>query len=46
MLSALSSNFDADNEQEIERISEGVVDPVGTFYRYSLARSIMRRTKQ
>jgi F420-non-reducing hydrogenase small subunit len=45
MLSALSSNFDAENEEEIERIASGVVDPIGTFYRYSLARSLLRRVK-
>ena len=45
MLSALSSNFDADTEQEIERIASGVLDPIGTFYRYSLARSLLRRTR-
>jgi F420-non-reducing hydrogenase small subunit len=46
MLSALSSNIDADNEGEIQRIAEGVIDPIGTFYRYSLARSSLRRTKR
>ena len=45
MLSALSSNFDAENEEEIERIASGVVDPIGTFYRYGLARSLLRRAK-
>lgn len=45
MLSALSSNFDADNEEDAARIAEGVADPIGTFYRYSLARSLLRRAK-
>jgi F420-non-reducing hydrogenase small subunit len=45
MLSALSSNFDAENEEEIEQIASGVTDPIGTFYRYTLARSLLRRTK-
>ncbi len=45
MLSALSSNFDADNEEDARRIADGVVDPIGTFYRYSLARSLLRRAK-
>jgi F420-non-reducing hydrogenase small subunit len=44
MLSALSSNFDAESEEEIERIASGVLDPIGTFYRYTLARSLLRRT--
>ena len=45
MLSALSSNFDAESEEEIGRIADGVLDPIGTFYRYSLARSLLRRIK-
>jgi hypothetical protein len=45
MLSALSSNFDAGNEEDAARIAEGVVDPIGTFYRYSLASSLLRRAK-
>ena len=45
MLSALSSNFDADTEEDATRIADGVVDPIGTFYRYTLARSLLRRSK-
>ena len=45
MLSALASNFDSENEEEIQKIAEGVVDPIGTFYRYGLARSLLRRAK-
>jgi F420-non-reducing hydrogenase small subunit len=45
MLSALSSNFDADTEEDAARIADGVVDPIGTFYRYGLARSLLRRAK-
>jgi F420-non-reducing hydrogenase small subunit len=45
MLSALSSNFDADNEEDAARIADGVVDPIGTFYRYALARSLLGRSK-
>jgi F420-non-reducing hydrogenase small subunit len=46
MLSALSSIFDAQSEDEIQKIADGVVDPLGTFYRFSMARSLMRRTKK
>jgi F420-non-reducing hydrogenase small subunit len=46
MLSALSSIFDAEDEEQIQKISEGILDPIGTFYRFSLARSSMRRTKK
>jgi F420-non-reducing hydrogenase small subunit len=45
MLSALSSLFDAESEEDIERLAKSIVDPIGTFYRFSLARSFMRRTK-
>jgi len=44
MLSALSSIFDAQSEDEIQKITDGLVDPIGTFYRFSMARSLMRRT--
>lgn len=46
MLSALSSIFDAQNEQEAQRLADSVPDPIGTFYRFSLARSPLRRTKR
>ncbi|HTO94862.1 MAG TPA: oxidoreductase [Bacteroidota bacterium] len=43
MLSALSSVIDAHEEKEIERILDQIADPMGTFYRFSLAHSILRR---
>ena len=44
MMTALASVIDSDDPEEIERIvSEGIPDPVGTFYRFSLARSLLRR---
>lgn len=46
MLSALSSMFDAESEEDIQRLADSVPDPLGTFYRFSLGRSLMRRTKQ
>lgn len=45
MLSALSSIFDAESEEEIAKLADSIVDPIGTFYRFGLARSPMRRTK-
>ena len=45
MLSALASIFEAENEEDISKLAERVPDPIGTFYRFSLARSLMRRTK-
>jgi F420-non-reducing hydrogenase small subunit len=42
-LSSISSNIDATESADIERILSGIPDPIGTFYRYGLARSILRR---
>jgi F420-non-reducing hydrogenase small subunit len=45
-LSAISSIIDSNDEAEIEKIVETVPDPVGTFYRYSLPSSMLRRKRQ
>jgi F420-non-reducing hydrogenase small subunit len=42
MLSSLCSNVASKDETEIDRILEGLPDPVGTFYRYGLAKSLLR----
>lgn len=41
-LSALASIVDSDDEEEIQRILDGIVDPLGTFYRFGLANSMLR----
>lgn len=43
MLSSLASSVDAREEKEIEGVLAGLPDPVGTFYRYGLAKSLLRR---
>lgn len=43
ILSSLCANIAAEDEKEIEKVLSGIPDPVGTFYRYSLARSLLRR---
>jgi F420-non-reducing hydrogenase small subunit len=43
ILSALASTVDATEEAEISKILAGIPDPVGTFYRYGLAKSLIRR---
>ncbi len=43
ILSAIASIVDSKDEGEIERILAGIPDPIGTFYRYSLPASILRR---
>jgi len=40
-LSAISSNLDASEDEEIVRLLDGIVDPAGTFYRYSLPASLL-----
>lgn len=42
-LSSLASIIDVDDVQEIEKIAESVLDPIGLFYMYSLPSSILRR---
>ncbi len=46
MVSALASVIDAQDPQEIEGILDQIVDPIGTFYRFSLAHSILRRVEK
>lgn len=43
MLSSLCSNIESKEGAGINKTLEGIPDPVGTFYRYGLARSILRR---
>jgi F420-non-reducing hydrogenase small subunit len=45
MITALASVIDSDDPEEIDRIiHEGIPDPIGTFYRFSLAASQLRRS--
>lgn len=43
MLSAIATMIDADQPEEIEKIVDTIDDPAGTFYRFSLPGSILRR---
>jgi F420-non-reducing hydrogenase small subunit len=43
MLSSLCSNISENDEEGIDRILDGIPDPVGTFYRYGLAASLLRK---
>ena len=43
MLSSLCANVEAKEEGEIDRALTGFPDPVGTLYRYGLAKSLLRR---
>lgn len=42
-MSAIASLVDAEDEREIATLMEQIVDPVGTFYRYSLPASLLHR---
>ena len=44
-LSAFASILDTNDEKEIERIVSTIVDPAGTFYRFSLPSSILKRKR-
>jgi len=44
-LNAVASVIDSNDPVEIQRIIDDIQDPVGTFYRYSLADSILRRAR-
>jgi F420-non-reducing hydrogenase small subunit len=43
ILSSLCANVAPKEEPEIDRVLAGIPDPVGTFYRYGLAKSMLRR---
>ncbi|MBK9138069.1 MAG: oxidoreductase [Verrucomicrobia bacterium] len=43
ILSSLCANIEAKDEAGINKALEGIPDPVGTFYRYGLAKSLLRR---
>lgn len=42
-LSAFASMLDTNDEEEIQRLVDTIADPAGTFYRFSLPSSILRR---
>ncbi|MCP2520213.1 oxidoreductase [Candidatus Aminicenantes bacterium AC-335-B20] len=44
-LSVLASIIDVNDEKEIEKVMDTIVDPAGTFYRFSLPSSLMRRKR-
>jgi F420-non-reducing hydrogenase small subunit len=43
MLSSLGSNLAPKDEAGVDGVLAGLPDPVGTFYRYGLAKSLLRR---
>jgi F420-non-reducing hydrogenase small subunit len=45
MISALSSVVDASSPEEVRKIIDKIADPLGTFYRFSLAASTFKRVQ-
>jgi F420-non-reducing hydrogenase small subunit len=45
LMSAFASVLDADDEAEIERLLDGIPDPVGQVYRFGLASSLLRASR-
>ena len=45
MLSALASIYDVKDEAEIKQMVEEVVDPAGTFYRFGMSSSMLKRKR-
>jgi F420-non-reducing hydrogenase small subunit len=46
MVSAVASVIDSTDPEEIEQIIETIADPLGTFYRFSLPDSFLRRVQR
>jgi F420-non-reducing hydrogenase small subunit len=46
MISALSSVVDSQDPKEIDEILSQIADPLGTFYRFSVPHSILRRIEK
>jgi F420-non-reducing hydrogenase small subunit len=46
LMSAVASVIDSNDPDEIERILEGIPDPAGQFYRFNMAGSLLRFSKQ
>jgi F420-non-reducing hydrogenase small subunit len=45
MMSAVASVVDSKDPAEIDKIMEGIADPAGTFYRFSMPSSLMKHAK-
>lgn len=43
MMSAIATMIDSKDEEEIQKIVDAIDDPAGTFYKFSLPSSILRR---
>jgi len=46
MVSAVASLLAAESENEAREMIDEIVDPVGTFYRFSMASSMLKARKE
>jgi F420-non-reducing hydrogenase small subunit len=46
LMSAVASVIDSNNPEEIEKILDGIPDPAGMFYRFNMAGSLLRASRQ
>jgi F420-non-reducing hydrogenase small subunit len=42
-MSSVCANVAPKEEGDIDKVLAGIPDPIGTFYRYGLAKSMLRR---
>jgi len=45
LISSFASVIDSNDPDEIERILDGIPDPAGQFYRFSLAGSLLKHSR-
>lgn len=45
MITAIASVIDSNDEEEIEKILDGLVDPAGSFYKFNMAQSLLGYAK-
>jgi F420-non-reducing hydrogenase small subunit len=45
LVSAIASIYQAESEEDIRKMVEEAIDPAGTFYRFGLANSMLRRKR-
>ena len=46
MLSAIASIYQGESDEDIDRMVAEVVDPAGTFYRFGMAASMLKRKRR
>jgi F420-non-reducing hydrogenase small subunit len=44
-MTAIASVIDSNDPAEVDRILDGIPDPAGTFYRFSMAGSLLQASR-